>query len=130
MIRLVILLVALGACTENTDIGGPCSEDQGVVERVLEPARGENRVALDVSFERCLQFLCISVDGHVPYCTGACSSAADCPTDFICEQPIEFGPLSRVCNDDVGGDCEPARYCVRATEWQGLVLVSDAGPEE
>ena len=129
MIRLLPLFVLI-ACTEPTDIGERCSEDATVVEDVLQPRDGENRIALDVSFERCFKFLCVSVNGNDPYCTQDCNRASDCPAGFTCERPIEFGPLSRECVDDASTDCSPQSYCVRADEWAtlGPQNTSDAGP--
>ena len=130
MIRLLPLLI-LAACPEPTDIGERCSQDETVVLSVLQPAAGENRIALDVSFERCFQFLCVSVNGNDPYCTQRCNRSEDCPAGFTCEYPIEFGPLSRVCEDDANAQCEPANYCVREDEWAtvGAQQTSgDAGP--
>ena len=124
-----ILSLLLIACAEPTDIGERCSQDEAVVSRVLQPRHGENRVALDVTFERCYRFLCVSINGNDPYCTKRCARPDDCPAGFACEQPIEFGPLSRVCQDDAALRCEVAKYCVRADEWErlGVPPSSDAG---
>jgi hypothetical protein len=130
MNRLLPVLLLI-ACAEPTDIGERCSQDEGVVRAVLQPSAGENRVALDVSFERCFQFLCVSVNGNDPYCTQRCKRAEDCPAGFTCEYPIEFGPLSRVCDNDASIECPPANYCVRADEWATVgqqQLSADAGP--
>ena len=118
------------ACTEPTDIGERCSADESIVTRVLQPSSGENRIALDVSFERCFQFLCVSVNGNEPYCTQRCVRGDDCPAGYECVQPIEFGPLSRVCEGDTRASCEPASYCVKAVEWDsvGQQSEADAGP--
>ena len=129
MSRLLPFLL-FAACAEPTDIGERCSQDEAIVLDVLQPRIGENRIALDVSFERCFQFLCVSVNGNDPYCTQRCSRAADCPAGFTCEQPIEFGPLSRECEGDAQTNCTPASYCVRADEWStlGQQASGDAGP--
>jgi hypothetical protein len=129
MIRLLPLLIVI-ACEQPTDIGERCSQDEAIVRNVLQPAAGENRIALDVSFERCFQFLCVSVNGNEPYCTQQCQRADDCPAGFTCEYPIEFGSLSRNCEGDSRSDCTAANYCVRADEWStvGLLQGADAGP--
>lgn len=117
------------ACETPNDIGEVCSEIPRIVSETMQPQVGETRVVQDVAFERCAQFLCISVEGHNPYCTRRCQQDSDCPEHFICKHPVEFGPLSRVCDDD-GGSCEQADYCVRRSEWEDPVgSVVDAGPE-
>lgn len=129
MIRLLPLLIFI-ACEQPTDIGERCSQDESIVSNVLQPAAGENRIALDVSFERCFQFLCVSINGNDPYCTQQCQRVDDCPAGFTCEHPIEFGALSRNCEGDSRMDCTPANYCVRADEWStvGQLQGADAGP--
>ena len=130
MMKRFLPILLLVACNEPTDIGERCSQDERIIEDVLQPREGENRIALDVSFERCYQFLCVSVNGNEPYCTQDCSRASDCPAGFTCERPIEFGQLSRECTDDAGLDCTPRSYCVRADEWAtvGEPVTPDAGP--
>ncbi|MBM64988.1 MAG: hypothetical protein CMH55_01985 [Myxococcales bacterium] len=129
----LVLCLSLGlcaACETPNDIGEVCSEIPRIVSETMQPQVGETRVVQDVAFERCAQFLCISVEGHNPYCTRRCQVDSDCPEHFSCEHPVEFGPLSRVCADD-GGPCEPADYCVRKSEWEDPIgTMSDGGPTE
>lgn len=123
------LILAIG-CETKTDVGEVCSENPRIVSETMQPQISETRVVQDVAFERCAQFLCISVEGHNPYCTRRCRVDSDCPTHFICEHPVLFGPLSRSCDDD-GGACEPADYCVRASEWEPEPESnSDGGPQD
>ena len=67
MMKRFLPILLLVACNEPTDIGERCSRMSASSRTSC--SQGENRIALDVSFERCFQFLCVSVNGNEPYCT-------------------------------------------------------------
>jgi hypothetical protein len=96
--RAFCFSVAL-VCACEPEVGSPCDPDDEFVAQALgQPTREQNRLVRDVRFDNCSQALCGAVDDSRGFCTIACASDGECPSDgFVCAPIVRFGPLG--CTD-------------------------------
>ncbi len=129
--RILVASLALSlalACNQDP-LGGPCSEKEDDVYKIMEPKDGDNFISQSpAAFLNCESFVCLSTNGSKPYCTKRCGSSSECGNgngiEMECKVVTEFGALAcRVPSHDwcADGSDEEDLCCERDPDTQGVI---------